>query len=268
MKCFKRIMIALLMVMLCFTTAAPGYARSAKRVKMNKLPGWASTRIVAHAAGNAQGYSRTNSLEALTQTSNAHVKAIELDFSITNDNELICTHDWKRFGKVTDLNTFMSSKIYDTLTPMPAKQALTILNSKGKYLVVDAKSSPTNKVYKRLIQLCDTLNIPGYKKRIIPQIYSRPDYKRYKKIYNFPYGILTLYRRTPMPAKRLRVFAKFCKKNNLVLTISKKRYTPRNAKIIKKCGAVAAVHTVNTKKQYNKLRKRGAAIIYTDKLIW
>ena len=73
---------------------------------------------------------------------------------------------------------------------------------------VDAKSSPTNKVYKRLIQLCDTLNIPGYKKRIIPQIYSRPDYKRYKKIYNFPYGILTLYRRTPMPAKRLRVFAK------------------------------------------------------------
>lgn len=268
MKCFKRIMIALLMVMLCFTTAAPGYARSAKRVKMNKLPGWATTHIIAHAGGNAQGYSRTNSLEALTQTGNAHVKAVEIDFSITKDNELICTHDWKRFGKVTDLNTFMSSKIYDTLTPMPAKQALTILNSKGKYLVVDAKSSPTNKVYKRLIQLCDTLNIPGYKKRIIPQIYSRPDYKRYKKIYNFPYGILTLYRRTPMPAKRLRVFAKFCKKNNLVLTISKKRYTPGNAKIIKKCGAVAAVHTVNTKKQYYKLRKRGAAIIYTDKLIW
>jgi glycerophosphoryl diester phosphodiesterase len=251
------------MLLMFLSTAAPGYAKPKIRI-----PYWATTHIVAHAGGNASGYAYTNSLEALNVTCSAPVKAIEVDFAVTTDNTLICTHDWKRFGKATTLNTFLSKKIYDMFTPITAATAIQKLYASGKYLVIDAKTKPTIKVYRKIIALCDELKIPQYKNYVIPQIYKRSDYASFEKVYNFPNGIFTLYRIKNLTDKKLKKIAKFCRKKHLVLTISNKRYNKHRAALIRRYKVPAAVHTVNSKKSYKKMRKKGASVIYTDKMIW
>lgn len=85
--------------------------------------------LIAHAGGEIDGRTYTNSLEALTLSISKGVKLIELDFLITKDNHLVAAHHWEDFKKITNyqknsdssplsLKEFLQSKILGQYTPM------------------------------------------------------------------------------------------------------------------------------------------------------
>ena len=49
---------------------------------------------IAHAGGQFNGATYTNSLEALDRNYGAGFRAFEIDLSFTSDGELVCLHDW------------------------------------------------------------------------------------------------------------------------------------------------------------------------------
>lgn len=57
--------------------------------------------LIAHAGGgitvDGRQYSYTNSREAVEQSYAAGHRVIELDFALTSDEYLVCTHDWADF---------------------------------------------------------------------------------------------------------------------------------------------------------------------------
>lgn len=250
--------------------ATKSKAKSKSKKYVSRL--WTKKKPVAHACGGIDGIHYTNSAEALDNAFSGKVKTIEADFVFSSDNILLCTHD----KMIEDLepitaDEFKELKPEGYLTTMTAKELLLKLAAKKRYLIVDAKriDGTSLKIYKRILRLCDKNGISWYKKYIIPQLYEFRDYKRYRKVYKFKYGIFTTYKLftvAPHDRKTFRKVAKYCKKYKLVACTNKAYYTRSNAKLFKKYKVAVAVHTVNDKKQAKKLIKRGARYIFTDEL--
>lgn len=74
------------------------------------------------------GYTYTNSLEAVNYAISQGIKYIELDLCLTDDGHLVCAHDWNHFRSITNQDTiadiamsveeFKRAKIYGKYTPM------------------------------------------------------------------------------------------------------------------------------------------------------
>ena len=74
---------------------------------------------IAHAGGGFNGETYTESLDALNFNKNRYT-LFEIDFSFTNDNELVCIHDWDENGSVKrtfgiELNTPPTLKEFENL---------------------------------------------------------------------------------------------------------------------------------------------------------
>jgi hypothetical protein len=83
-------------------------------------------RFIAHAGGAINGYSYTNSLEALNESYKKGFRLFELDIIKTKDNHFVAAHDWKHWKKQTeyngnlpvDLNIFLKYNICSKYTPL------------------------------------------------------------------------------------------------------------------------------------------------------
>ena len=64
----------------------------------------------------------TNSKEALEQAIQNGYKVIEVDFSVTSDGRVVCTHDFSEFSEIPDYDTFMLSKIKGQYTPISIEE--------------------------------------------------------------------------------------------------------------------------------------------------
>lgn len=231
-----------------------------------KIPAWAKGRIVAHAGGGIDGTAYTNSKEALRLTLDKKIKCVELDFAWTSDHKLVCAHKSTEFvlGRPTE-REFLNSKASGSYTHMNAETALSMLHKTGNvYLIMDTQEKDAASVYAEIKRILKAQGKYGYMKKVIPQIYKKSDYKKYRKVYKFKSGIFTLYKIKPLTSKKLRSIAYFCKKRNLVITMSKSRFNAKRRSVLKNIGVVTAVHTVNKKSIWKKLLKRGAATVYTD----
>lgn len=58
-------------------------------------------RFIAHAGGQIDGHSYTNSLEAINTNYKNGFRLFELDIVKTSDNIYVATHDWKSWSKKT-----------------------------------------------------------------------------------------------------------------------------------------------------------------------
>ncbi len=84
--------------------------------------------FIAHAGGAIDGYTYTNSLEALNSSYAAGCRLFEMDFMETSDSVLVAVHLWSEFkSKVgwQEINDeplshqeFLSQRIYERYTPM------------------------------------------------------------------------------------------------------------------------------------------------------
>ncbi|NOG58192.1 MAG: sulfatase-like hydrolase/transferase [Bacteroidetes bacterium] len=87
-----------------------------------------TNRFIAHAGGMIDGYTYTNSLEALNLNYDKGFRFFELDIIQTSDGEFVAMHDWDTWAEFTDyngelpvnvsLNEFKKHKLLGRYTPI------------------------------------------------------------------------------------------------------------------------------------------------------
>ncbi len=87
-------------------------------------------RFIAHAGGKIDGFTYTNSLEALNYNYLKGFKLFELDFIKTSDSIYVAAHDWEHWAKIVNYEgvlpvtheEFLQYKIYGKYTPLDIKK--------------------------------------------------------------------------------------------------------------------------------------------------
>ena len=114
--------------------------------------------LIAHAGGAIDGYSYTNSREALTNALDNGFRYIELDLYETTDNNAVCLHSLEDYRKMTstdcedlDIKSFLSHQLYGKYTPMTLNDAIKIWEERPFYFVTDKISDPQilNRYFKK-----------------------------------------------------------------------------------------------------------------------
>lgn len=83
-------------------------------------------RFIAHAGGRIDGFTYTNSLEALNLSYKKGFRIFELDIIKTSDNVFVAAHDWDHWKSITGYKgnipvsreVFLKQKIIDRFTPL------------------------------------------------------------------------------------------------------------------------------------------------------
>lgn len=264
LKTGNRIIIVIAVILLCLAAVTqPADAKSRKQA----LPEWAKGRIIAHAGGGIEGTAYTNSAEALSNSISSGARCIEIDFCWTSDHKLVCGHKSTLFniGVPTEAE-FLQTKAAGRFTQMTAATALSMLAGKGDvYMIMDTQENDAAAVYAEIYRTLSDMGRADYMNMVIPQMYRKNQYEQFKNVYDFRYGIMTMYKYKPLTQKKLSRIASFCRKKKLVLTISANRYKKKNIQeTLKRSGVVVAVHTINDRSLWKRLTKRGASVVYTD----
>lgn len=227
---------------------------------------WYDYKIIRHAGGSIKGKAYTNSYSAVKNSLKKKQRLIELDFTFTSDEQLVCSHSWKtRLLTYDEFKNSKSSKKYGALS---CGDVINIMASNKKmYLIVDAKSTNIVDVYSELVRLCIESGNQIVLDRVIPQVYSKEQYAQVKNIYQFKDWIFTVYRLGLKSDKQFRDIVKFCRGNGIkVITVPNSKITKKRVKILKQYKVKCFVHTINSKSRYAKLKSYGVKGIYSDKL--
>ncbi len=145
----------------------------------------ANPLMIAHAGGGYEGQNYTNSIEALNGSYQNGFRYIEMDFSWTMDEQLVCLHDWdKTFKKI------FSKKVKQATTHAEFKQliedhpdfrsctldslALWLNNKPDVKIITDIKYHNLKGI--RLI----IEKYPALKAQLIPQFYQPEEYQTLK----------------------------------------------------------------------------------------
>lgn len=134
-------------------------------------------RYIAHAGGAYNGYTYTNSLEALNFSSfKKGYKLFELDLIKTRDNKIVAAHDWAHWKDITGytgsipplLSEFKRTKIHDSLTPLGMSDIVSWFRKHFEAILVTDKITD----YKQLVKEFPFLD------RLIVEVFSIEDYVR------------------------------------------------------------------------------------------
>lgn len=143
--------------------------------------------MIAHAGGGYEGQNYSNSIEALNHSYQEGFRYMEMDFSWTSDNQLVCLHDWdKTFKKL------FNKKVKQALSYTEFKQwveehpdfSSCTLDSLAEWL--------THKPDVRIITDIKYENLkgirfiiekfPNLKQQLIPQFYQPEEYQLLKDL--------------------------------------------------------------------------------------
>ena len=133
---------------------------------------------IAHAGGMIEGYTYTNSLEAVNNAIANDIRYIELDFDFTNDDLLVATHDWMGCedimvdGKNPSYADFMKHRRYSRFTPIDYTRIDSIMQTNPKLHLVTDKISDYEII---------TKYFGKYKNRLIVECFKDEDYYRLKE---------------------------------------------------------------------------------------
>lgn len=130
--------------------------------------------LIAHACGQIDGISYTNSMEALAQSQVGGHRFFEIDMIETEDHHIIGGHDWEHFAAITKGNgrtheQARDYRIYDMYTVMDgAKIAHFFKKYPKNYLVSDKLNN---------FQLMKTI-FPFFADRLLIEVFSIKNYHR------------------------------------------------------------------------------------------
>lgn len=259
-------------------------------LKASAMANWHKYGPVIHACGEYNGYSYTNSKEALQNTLKARrfqkKLPIEIDFMLTSDGVPVCIHDWRHFNhnnKISSnrrmsLKEFLQYRAPGGLTPMTAKEAINIMaKTRNAYLVIDTKENGF-KIYKKLAYICKRTGHSSFLKRIIVQLYHFEDYERIKRIYPFKHWLFTAYKvgcSTPKQIKNIVRKVQELKLDALVMPYTSFARANNNHYVMKDKNIKAVnshrhvpliIHTINSRRLYYALKKNRINGVYTDKV--
>lgn len=105
--------------------------------------------LIAHAGGAIDGYTYTNSREALMNALDNGFRYIELDLYETTDSNVVCLHSLEDYRKMTsidsktlDSKSFLSHQLYGKYIPMTLNDAIKIWKERPFFFVTDKISDP------------------------------------------------------------------------------------------------------------------------------
>ena len=221
--------------------------------------------FIAHASGGINGLTYLNSLETLNYNYQLGHRYFEVDFSWTQDDELVLIHDWKLsynrlFGNNTQIapteEQFLNMKMNFDQTQLSLKQfAQWLLNHPGAILVADIKKHNL----KGLKKMLETIEKPF--KRIIPQVYHPRNYQKIKDL-GFDNILFAMYN-TRRPTEELLDFIK----NKKLFAISIKPKRKNFDAILNDIGntdTFVYALIVNNPDEFSRLQSQGVDGTVTD----
>ena len=226
------------------------------------------TRRIAHAGGGIDNVTYTNSFQALNHNLKRGFLYFELDFSYTQDKQLVCVHDFKKeFKKLTgiELKERPTLEVLQSIVNNYSKFSLCTVDTLAMWMqqnpsaiiITDVKEEDNIKVLETI-----ATKLPNFEDRVIPQIYYPEDYSKAKQL-GYKQIIWTLYRYAGTNEDVLKWVDKF--NGPFAITMPKERAkTDLPSKLAEK-RIPSYVHTVNTKEEAdNFLKKYKITDIYTD----
>ncbi|MCK4911277.1 MAG: hypothetical protein KAR83_06530 [Thermodesulfovibrionales bacterium] len=224
---------------------------------------------IAHAGGAVEGVTYTNSFDALELNLQKGFRYFELDFNYTSDGQLVCIHDWERsfertFGfkavGIPTLKEFMrlvKRGKYDNCT---LERLVPWLEENPDAIIVTDVKVGNLQALKQMAE-----KVPGFGKRIIPQIYLPESYAVVKEL-GYEQVIWTLYRFNAPDRDVLR-WVKVFQKGPFAITMPVKRAKTTLPGELARMGIPTYVHTINSKEDAEALMNGyGVTEIYTDSL--
>lgn len=123
---------------------------------------------IAHAGGSIDGYTYTNSLEAVQNAIDNGVEYVELDLAFTADSQIVASHGWgKDWATIPTHEQYMSRKIHNKYTPLDIKRIDSIMRANPSLCLVTDKISDH--------QILDTY-FSWYSNRVWVECFSDDDY--------------------------------------------------------------------------------------------
>lgn len=248
-------------------TSMPGILRPGNAEKEHYL--------VAHALGNIDGVTGTNSREAFLAEYEKGIRIFEVDLSLTKDGAVVAFHDGaeekigitnKKIGEITH-EEFMSQKFLDKYTLLDIHNLLQLLREyPDVYLITDAKDDFVQ-THKRIVGAVLSVSheaVEDYRvlDRIIPQIYQTEQLHTLNTIYQFPDIIFTLYR-TPISDRDLLSFLLDNREVTAVAMWWDRRYNDRLHSELENLNVGTFVHTLDDPETVESFLKKRVGV-YRD----
>lgn len=231
------------------------------------LPNGFRALRVAHAGGGINNKIYTNSIEALDSNTKKGFQYFEIDFVFTEDERLVCLHDWKSnfkkmFGFETEKKLTLEELNY--LIKNKSEFQICTVYSLAEWMKENPSASIITDVKEKNIEALKIIlkELPNAKIRVIPQIYHPENFEiikdfGYKKI------IWTLYRYNGDNQDVLNWVKQF--RGPFGITMQKSKAESTLPKELQKRGIPSYVHTVNTTQEAEKyINIFGITEIYTD----
>jgi glycerophosphoryl diester phosphodiesterase len=214
--------------------------------------------VIMHAMGEIDGVEYTNSKEAFKRHYSRGRRVFEVDFALTIDDKIVAKH--AKQLNVTEQD-FLNQKISGKYTPLNLDMVLDLMVEHQDIFVVTDIKSDFNVIIAEIHKQA-VLKDKRILDRIIPQIYSKKTYEQCREIYDFDEIIYTLYLEKPHKNEVLEFIKD--KEQISIVTMTKKRFSTREAREINELGKKVFVHTLNEEREIGKLLKNGMGGIYTD----
>ena len=301
MNKYRSILMKIIVVWIGVTLIASGVIHFNRYTRAKEIAGrWYSKySTVAHAMGDIDGHYYTNTLEAFNKHYEAGTRVFEVDFSLTSDNKLVCTHGWQdhkinRLGiedgdeSPMSYEEFMSSLVCGMYTPLDIDAVINIMKEHEDIYIILDFGADLDFDYETNIDLIFDLDalmlrnkmlIDRFKEvdetlltRVIPQIYYEDHYKELDKYYHFENYIYTLYKNFDKTTPKQ--IMQFVTENeisvitsNLIddqeITTKEVLRQIKNDRTLSKEMALF-LHTYDDEKEVNKLYELGYSGIYSN----
>jgi Glycerophosphoryl diester phosphodiesterase len=218
-------------------------------------PWYEADTVIAHALGNIDGRSETNSAEAFAATYAKGQRVFETDLVLTSDGHLVARHDFaddsyytleqeKPENPIMDLKTFKSTPIMGIYTPVTIEDiAGWMAEYSDMWIVTDTKSSDAETVKAQFERLCEALGSDSRLDRVIVQLYNTDMYDVVNSIYPFKNYIFTVYQ---LAERDFNQIGSFCAENGIaVVTMPSSTADASVTALLHSFGLKVFVHTVN-----------------------
>lgn len=222
--------------------------------------------MIAHAGGGIEEQNYSNSLEALDLSYASGFRFIELDFSWTRDEQLVCLHDWdKSFKKTFGFKTkqALSYKEFNALLEKTEGLHPCTLDSLAGWMqehkevkIISDVKYHNLKAIKLILE-----TYPQLQSQWIPQFYQPEEYKVLKEL-GFKQLIWILYQ---YQGSYKSVVEYSQKMELMAVSMRASQAKKKFARQLRNNDHKIFVYTVNDMKKVKKLvKKHKVSAVYTD----
>ena len=257
----------------------PAMARGVGEMLLPAADAYSSSPLVAHAMGQIDGYTGTNSLEAFQRSYAAGYRLFECDLALTSDGKVVLRHDWSAGLQewvdpehIPTAEEFQTIPIYGQYTPLTFLDLLGLLALYPDiYCILDGKSTDAESVteqYTAMVEEAEAWGMLHLFDRLIVQLYAPEMQDPVESVHHFDHYLLTLYQ-TPFygEADLLAEYVRACQQRGIEgIVMWHFLYTPDLAAVLEGSGIRVWLHTVNDAAQANRYLAQGAWGIFSDRI--